>query len=222
MTRLPAPFVSTLGIPLALALSLALGCHHEKPTTTPVDATATPTGGAGIDAEIASIAAKPGAASKFKIRIDASGAIQKQSLYHGDATAIPEAAKAKALAKWPGSTVARFETELYAEHGRVHEIEVTTAEGGVCELAIKADGTDLYEECQIAADKIPAAVAAKVTELFPQGKVLEAETKRGPDMDELTIEVESAGQEFYLRVKPDGTVIAKLVRIPAVFEVPVP
>lgn len=220
MTRLPVPFVSTLGFPLALVL--ALGCHHEKPTTTPADATATPSGVAGIDAEIASIAAKPGAATKFKLRIDASGAIQKQSLYHGDATAIPEAAKAKALAKWPGSTVERFETELYAEHGRVHEIEVKTAEGGVCELAIKADGTDLYEECQITADKIPAAVAAKITELFPDGKVLEAETKRGPNMDELTIEVESAGQEFYLRVKPDGTVIAKLVRIPGVFEVPVP
>ncbi|MBL8948533.1 MAG: hypothetical protein JNK45_35505 [Myxococcales bacterium] len=224
MTRLPALSASILSPALAVALGLplSLGCHHEKPTTTPVDTAATPAGATGIDAELASIAAKPGVATKFKLRIDASGAIQKQSLYHGDAAAIPEAAKAKALAKWPGSTVHRFETELYAEHGRVHEVEVKTAEGGVCELAVKADGTDLYEECQIAADQLPAAVAAKVTELFPQGKVLEAETKRGPNMDELTIEVESNGQEFYLRVKPDGTVLAKLVRIPGVFEVPVP
>lgn len=209
-------------VPL-VALLFALACHHEKPTATPVDATPKAAGGgATIDAEMVAIAAKPGVAIKFKLRVDASGALAKQSLYHNDASAIPEAVRTKAEQRWPGGKIVRFETEQYAEHGRVHEVEVTTAEGGKCELAVKSDGTELYEECEVAPDKLAPAVAAKITELFPQGKVLEAETKRGPGMDEVTIEVESEGVEYYLRVKPDGTVLAKLVRIPAILEVPIP
>lgn len=205
-------------------LSIALlGCHHEKPTTTPTDATPTPTasGGGTVDAEMVAIASKPGVATKYKIRVDASGALAKQSLYHGDANAIPETVRALAEKRWAGGKIESFETELYSEHGRVHEVEVTTAEGGKCELAVKSDGTELYEECEIPAEKIPQAVSAKVGELFPGGKIVEAETKKGAAMDELTVEVEMNGQEYYLRVKPDGTVLAKLLRIPAVLEVPV-
>lgn len=212
-------------LPILLALALPLGCHHAKPTTaTPGDATPTTVAGAsaGIDAELVSLAAKPGNAIKFKLRVDERGAVVKQSLYHNDATAVPAEVRTKAEQRWAGGSIVRYETELYADHGRVHEVEVKTAEGVTCELAVKADGTELYEECEVAADKLPAAVAAKVTELFPQGKILEAETKKGPALDELTIEVESAGQEFYLRIKPDGTVLGKLVRVPGVFEVPVP
>ncbi len=207
-------------------LSIALlGCHHEKPTTTPGDSTPTPTptasGGATVDAEMVKIASKPGAATKFKIRVDASGALAKQSLYHGDAESIPASVRTLAEKRWAGGKISSYETELYTEHGRVHEVEVTTADGGKCELAVKTDGTELYEECEIASDKIPQPVTAKVGELFPGGKILEAETKKGPTMDELTVEVEMNGQEYYLRVKPDGTVLAKLLRIPAVLEVPV-
>lgn len=202
---------------------VALGCHHEKPTTTPGDTTSTPTAGTGgtVDPEMVAIAAKPGVATKFKIRVDAQGALAKQSLYHGDANAIPASVRTLAEKRWAGGKIVSFETELYAEHGRVHEVQVTTAEGGKCELAVKSDGTELYEECVITTDKIPQPVAAKVAELFPDGKILEAETKKGAAMDELTIEVEVNGHQYYLRVKPDGTVIAKLLRLPAVLEVPV-
>lgn len=217
MTRLP---------PLLL-VAASLACHHTKSTTPPDTTGAAPStaagssGTAGIDAELVTIAAKPGVAIKFKLRVDGSGAVVKQSLYHSDAASIPAEVLAKAEARWPGAAIVRYETERYADHGRVHEVEVTTAEGARCELAIKADGTELYEECQIAADAMPAPVAAKITALYPQGKVLEAETKRGPGLDELTVEIESGGQEFYVRIQPDGTVLAKLVRVPGVFEVPI-
>lgn len=209
---------------LTVLSMVALGCHHEKPTTTPGDATPTPTASQGgtVDPEMVAIAAKPGIATKFKIRVDAQGALAKQSLYHGDADAIPASVRTLAEKRWAGGKIVSYETELYAEHGRVHEVEVTTAEGTKCELAVKSDGTELYEECEITADKLPQPVAAKVAELFPGGKILEAETKKGAAMDELTVEIEMNGQEYYLRVKPDGTVIAKLLRIPAVLEVPVP
>lgn len=209
---------------LALATSLfVIGCHHEKPTTTPADATPTGTAGHGntVDAEMVAIASKPGVATKFKIRVDAQGGLTKQSLYHSDAEAIPAAIRTLAEQRWAGGKIVSYETELYAEHGRVHEVEVATAEGAKCELAVKSDGTELYEECEITTDKIPQPVAAKVAEVFPGGKVVEAETKKGATMDELTIEIEMNGQEYYLRVKPDGTVIAKLLRIPAILEVPV-
>lgn len=206
---------------LALVTLLA-ACHHEKPTTAVPDAKAPTGAAAGLDAEIVAIAAKPGVATKFKVRVDANGAIAKQALYHSDAESIPAEVRAKAEAKWPGAKASRYETELYTEHGRVHEVEVTLPDGKTCELAVKADGTELYEECHIDPATMPAPVAAKVTELFPGGKVLEVETKKGPTMDELTIEIDANGQEFYLRCKPDGTVIAKLVRIPGVLEVPVP
>lgn len=208
---------------LALGLLLAAACHHAKPTATPGDTP--PVAGsstAGLDAEIVAIAAKPGAATKFKVRVDGSGAIQKQALYHNDAEAIPAEIRAKAEARWAGSKASRYETELYAEHGRVHEVEVTLPDGKMCELAVKSDGTELYEECHVDAAALPGPVAAKVEELFPGGKVVEAETKKGATMDELTIEIELNGQEFYLRCKPDGTVLAKLVRIPGVLEVPIP
>ena len=35
-------------------------------------------------------------------------------------------------------------------------------------------------------------------------------------------EVEADGREYYLRCKPDGTIIQKLARVPAVIEVPLP
>jgi hypothetical protein len=209
-------------LPLALGLLLA-ACHHAKPTTAVPEA---PTGSAPtkatLDPDIVAIATKPGVATKFKIRVDGTGAVMKQALYHGDAEAIPAEIRTKAEARWAGSKAARFETEWYAEHGRVHEVEVTLPDGKTCELAVKADGNELYEECHVDAASLPAPVTAKVEELFPGGKVVEAETKKGPAMDEITIEVELGGQEFYLRCKPDGTVIAKLARIPAVFEVPIP
>ncbi len=211
-----------------LVLAAPLACHHAKSTTTPESTGATPPppvaggdGAAGLDAELVAIAAKPGAAIKFKLRVDGSGAIVKQALYHSDAASIPAEVRSKAEQRWPGSTIVRYETELYADHGRVHEVDVTTAEGARCEIAIKADGAVLYEECQLAADALPAPVAAKVAALYPQGKVLEAETKRGEEVDELTIEIESGGQQFYLRIEPDGTVLGKLLRIPGVFEVPI-
>ena len=60
-----------------------------------------------------------------------------------------------------------------------------------------------------------------VGKLYPGAKVLEAETKKGPQMDEITLEVQVGEGEHYVRIKPDGTLVQRLVRIPAVVEIPI-
>lgn len=207
-----------------MVFSLSLACERAATTTPEPATTATGSGAAAsssLDAELVAIARKQGVAQKAKLRVDGSGNLQKQSLYHSDAAAVPEAARALVEKRWPGAKVRGYESERYAEHGRVDEIEVTTAEGAECELAVKQDGSTLYEECRIALDAMPPAVASKVAALFPDGSIHEAETKKGEGVDELTIEVTAGGKEYYLRMRPDGEVLAKLLRIPAVLEVPI-
>lgn len=205
-----------------MVFSLSLACERAATTTPePAAGTAANAVGGSLDAELVAIARTKDVAQKAKLRVDGSGNLQKQSLYHSNADAVPEAARALVAKRWPGATVRGYESERYAEHGRVDEIEVTTAEGAECELAVKQDGSALYEECRIALDAVPPAVASKVAALFPDGSIHEAETKKGEGVDELTIEVAAGGKEYYLRMKPDGEVIAKLLRIPAVLEVPI-
>jgi hypothetical protein len=157
----------------------------------------------------------------MKIRTDAGGAVVKQSLYHRDLAAIPKPVHDLAAQKFPGGKTEQVESELYLEHGRVYEVEVTTTDGKKCEVAASAEGVELYTECVVEPASLPAPVTAAIAKLYPDAKVLEAETKKGPEVDEITVEVQVGGGEHYLRVKPDGTVIQRLVRIPAVVEIPI-
>ncbi|MEM6990508.1 MAG: hypothetical protein AAF721_08425 [Myxococcota bacterium] len=159
---------------------------------------------------------------KMKIRLDGSGAIVKQSVYHGDKGQIAEPVLALAESKFPGSTPRRYETEWYADLGEVHEVEVDTKDGKKCEVAAKADGTELYVECHETEAALSAAAKKAITDAFPDAKILEVESKKGPGLDEITVELESGGVEYYFIVKPDGSDARKLRRIPAIVEVPVP
>lgn len=199
------------------AMLLACDKAGGAPQCPEPTAVATATGG-GLDGELVKTAAA--GAIKMKVRTDANGVLVKQSVYHQQLAAIPEPVQKLAAAKFPGAKTDYVESELYAEHGRVYEIEVTTADGQHCEIAASADAAELYTECIIDAAALPAAVAATVAKLYPGAKVLEAETKKGPKIDELTVEIQVEGGEHYLRVAPDGTVIQRLVRIPAIIEIP--
>jgi hypothetical protein len=70
--------------------------------------------------------------------------------------------------------------------------------------------------------EIPAPVKAAIDARLPGGKVVEIETKKGPTMDELSLEVEHEGKLHYLRLRPDGGLIAHFHRVPAEIDVPVP
>ena len=159
--------------------------------------------------------------SKMKVRLDAEGNVVKQSVYHGDASLIAEPVRKLAAERFPGATPRRYETEWYAEHGEVHEVEVDTKDGQQCELAAKPDGTELYVECHVAPTALPAAVAQAAADAVPGGKVVEAESKKGPNIDHFTVEVQLGDVEYYLVISPTGALQHKLRRIPAVVEVPV-
>ena len=106
--------------------------------------------------------------------------------------------------------------------GDVFEVEVDTKDGKRCAVAAKADGTEVYVECRVDPAELSEPIVKAVEALMPGGKIVEAESKKGPGIYEVSVEVESGGREYYLRVSPDGTLIQKLVRIPAIVEVPAP
>jgi hypothetical protein len=160
-------------------------------------------------------------AQKFKLRVDEHGVAQKQSLYHGDAAAIPEPVLKLANERFAGAKIERYESELYADLGRIFEVELTATDGRRCEVAATAEGKELYTECRLTPETMPAPIKDAITKLYPEGKVIEVETKKGPTVDEVTVEVQvGEGREHYVRLAPDGKVIARYARVTAVLEVP--
>jgi hypothetical protein len=215
--------MSRASLLLPLALLLACTPKGSTGTTPPTEPTvASPAGtSAALDAEIVETAITAANVQKMKIRVDATGGIVKQSLYHDKADALPAAVLELAKTRFPGAPIKHYETELYADRGRVYEVEVDDA-GKPCEVAATPEGKEVYVECEVDPAGLTAEIKAAVEKAAPGGKILEAETKKGPDIDELTIEVELGGRELYLRLKPDGTLVQKLLRVPAIIELPLP
>jgi hypothetical protein len=177
-------------------------------------------GGVAIHRDIIDAVRSAKGVEKFKLRVDDNGTLVKQSLYHVDESRVPEPVKALAAKEFAGSKPKKYELEVYSDVGLVYEVEVQTKDGKQCEVSANAEGVLRYKECHIKPKELAKEISAKIKEAHPKGKILEAETKQGPDIDEVTVEVQEAGKQFYLRFKPDGTVIETLVRVPAVFEVP--
>jgi hypothetical protein len=212
------------------ALSLAFvtfmfGCHDagQAATTQPCEAAPAKADSASVPGVTQAIAdaAKGSTVQRMKLRFDDAGAIVKQSVYHGDRSGIPQAVLDLAEQTYPGGQTKYYETEHYAEFGQVFEVEVETKDAKMCEVAARPDGELVYTECHIDAAELPEPVTARVSATFPDGKILEAERKSGPETDEFTVEVEVGARQFYLRIAPDGTLLAKLVRVPAIIEIPV-
>lgn len=196
-----------LTLPLLLAACRPAPCRPIPPNEV------------ALDSQLVTTATRAETVIKAKVRVDASGRITKQSVYHDDAASIPEAVRAAATERFPSATVLHYESEVYADRGRVYEVEVDDG-GTKCELAATPEGVEVYVECHLDPASLSPEVAATVERVAPGGTLLEAETKKGPDIDELTIEVDQAGRLLYLRVKPDGTLIEGYRRIPGFLEVP--
>lgn len=210
---------------LLFPLALALACTPKGSagTTPPTEPAVAPAGGASeaLDAEIVQTAITADNVHKMKIRVDANGGLVKQSVYHDEASALPAAVLELAKARFPGAPIRHYESELYADRGRVYEVAVDDG-GKHCEVAVTAEGVEVYVECEVDPATLTAEVMAAIEKLAPGGKLLEAESKKGPGIDELTVEVEHGGRELYLRLRPDGTLIQTLRRVPAIIEVPLP
>jgi hypothetical protein len=178
--------------------------------------------GATLDPELVELARTSGEVGGIKIRTDKNGAVVKMAVYHAEESAVPAWARGMASEKWPDSTLRSYETEWYADAGRVYEIEVTTKEGTKCEISVSASGAERYTECEIDPDALPEPIAATLAKALPNGKVKEAETHEGPDIDEVSMEVEAGGQEHYIRIRSDGKLLEHLLRLPTILEVPAP
>jgi hypothetical protein len=211
------------------ALLTSLACAADPPTSTQAPGDGAPavaasdvadSGGAAFTTAIVRTAAEATDVQTMKIRIGADGRVLKQSVYHGDASAIPEPVRALAQEQFPGAKALRYETEHYADLGAVYEVEVESAEGKLCEVAAKADGSLVYIECQEDPGSASDAIRSAIEAAIPGATIKELETKKGPNLDEVSVEVEAGGREYALRMKPDGTVLEKRRRIPAIVEVP--
>lgn len=189
-------------------------------TAANVAAESTGEGAHTIDATLVATARSAPKVDKMKLRVDESGVLSKQALYHHDASVVPQAVKALAEKTFPGSKVVNYETERYGTDPHVFEVEVETTDGKHCEVSASAEGELRYQECRIDPAAIPKEIAAKLAELYPNAKILEAESKVGPGIDEMTVEVEVQGRELYLRMSKTGDVLSTFVRIPAIVEVP--
>jgi hypothetical protein len=212
-----------------LSMLVLSACGTSTATTpvsdTPTSASAAPMvaeASAGLDAEIVETAITAPKLDKMKVRVDATGALVKQSLYHYDATAVPKAIRDLAAQQYPESTPVRYETEWYDDLGRVYEVEVQTKEGKRCEVAATPDGKLQYTECQLDPSELPSDVVATVHAIGGSATVLEAEHKQRDGSEEYTVELELPSGELYLRIGPDGALLGKYRRVPGIIEVPVP
>jgi uncharacterized membrane protein YkoI len=230
MPPMPRAMLLCAFVSIACGTETRPGTETPEPTPTEAPAPAptqavdvaapAPKTGTAVHAEIVATARDAKGVEKVKLRTDASGVLVKQAVYHLDESRVPEPVKALAKKEFPGGKAVRYETEIYADIGAIFEVEVQTKDGKRCEVAANAEGVLRYKECRVKPKELPVEVTRKLGELHPKGKILEAETKKGPDVDEITVELKEAGREFYVRLQPDGTVLETLVRVPAVFEVP--
>jgi glyoxylate carboligase len=147
--------------------------------------------------------------------------VRKFSVYHRDAKMVPQIVKDAAKKLFGAAPIQYFESEQYADLGQVFEIEVKTAAGEE-EAAFKPDGTLVYREKALTQANLPGQLLKVAQGLVPNGKMVEAEHKKGPAIDEFAIKFDVNGVSHYVRLKADGTVINHAKRIPASVEVLLP
>lgn len=161
-------------------------------------------------------AAKFNKPQEFTMDLDANGDVSKVVLKHMDADKVPAAVKKAAEAAWPGAQVVAYEWEFYAEDGEVHEVELKTADGTMCELSAKPDGTVRYKECAVKREDVPAKAMSDAEAKLPGAELVEAEKKEGGSESYFSLKFKtSGGQVHYLRYGLDGAYKSRALRLPA-------
>lgn len=171
-----------------------------------------------IDAQIAAATVSAKGVVKLKIYAFADGKLRKIALYHTDPAQVPEAVKAAAKATFGDAPAQYYESEVYADLGRIFEVEVKTKDGEK-EFAAKPDGTLVYIESPLKPEAVPAALMTAANAIVPNAKLLEVEHKKGPSVEEYGFKFDASGIIHYLRLAPDGTLVNHGLRFPAEVEV---
>jgi hypothetical protein len=220
--KLHALVIAALGV-------LAVGCatpetkcvtptDDMKETPKAADASAAPI----FDAEELALLTGSETIKEVRVYLDAGGKMRKLAVYHKDADEVPAVVRQKIDEAYPGATVRYYETERYAGIGRVYEVEIQAADGAELEMSMKPDGTLHYLEEVVDAAAIDAAILEKVDARVPGASVVEAESKKGPEVDILLIKVtDPAGRTHYLNFQ-GGELKRHSVRHKALVEAVVP
>ena len=218
---------------LALAAMgvFAIGCATPAETKcvaedmmkeAPKAAAAATSGGAIFDAEELELLTGSETIKEARVYLDEGGKMRKLAIYHNDAGALPEAVRAKVEQTYPGATVRYYETERYAGIGRLYEIEVQTADGKELEMSMKPDATLYYLEEAVDAATLDAAIVEKVNARVPGATIVEAETKKGPEVDILLIKATDAGGRTHYLNFQGGELERHSVRHKALIEAVLP
>jgi uncharacterized membrane protein YkoI len=132
---------------------------------------------------------------------------------------LPAAVQAALDAQYPGAEVE--ESEIDVEGIRVYEIELQTADGTECEVAIAADGTILEIETETALDKLPQAIrdaivaaadGAKIEDVTVEEALYEVALQKlaAPEIS-YEAELIQDGEEVELELAADGSVLEREV-----------
>lgn len=173
-----------------------------------------------LDATLVKSGATLEGAEKYELRADGTGALEKISLYHKSEARVPEAVRKLVQAQLPGAKIKKYELEMYADGKLSHEVEVDTSDGRECEVSATESGELRYVECDVKAADLPDAVAKAVAAKLPGGEITEAETKKGPGLDVIAVDVKLAGRTHELHLKPNGEIVSHHLSLPAVVEIP--
>jgi hypothetical protein len=181
-----------------------------------------PAGPGQLDPELVRAAASAEGVEKVHLKAEPDGSIRYFAVYHQDADAIPEPVRKQLDVVYPGARALRYESEFVVPHGRLHEIEVETADKQECELSAQADGAIVYTECHIDPRALPEPVRAAFDRAHPGAAIKQVEKKSVPGAgDEYEVQFEVGGRLHQLLFRPDGAVLRHELRIPAVLTVPV-
>lgn len=182
-----------------------------------------PAGATGFDLALMETARQAKAVKELRVYYDAKGQVRKSAVYHGDESKVPAPVLAVIKSKFPDATVSSYEHEIYAEHGYVYELELTTAQGDALEVSVKADGTIHYVERKIVpSEGVPNATIRQAIEAkLPGGVIKEMEIKEGPELYELRVKVNADTiPVHYFVFGKDDTLTQHLLRYPAQIELP--
>ena len=180
-----------------------------------------PAGPGFIDPRMAA-AAQSETAKEVELILDGSGAITKIAVEDTNGDKTPPALRKLAEATFPGSTLGRYEQEIYPDRALVHEVEVKTADGKTCEVSANEAGVLRYSECNLKPEEIADAARKALDAALPGAEIVEAELRRTPgNPDEYRIEVTSGARKWYFRISPEGTVLERAIRVEAEITIPV-
>ncbi len=153
---------------------------------------------------------------RAKLGVSAAGQITKYTVYVRK-EGLPPWVHAQADETLGRGEDLEYEVELYANGSQVYEL--TRRVGGeVVELSVQRDGSLEYVERVVALEDLPTAVSERLNavEGFVPG---EAFRRRGPAIDDYSVDGERSGAARRVRLLPNGTLVSINRRLPGTFEI---